>query len=1063
MDGSDCVSFRILGPLRVSDARGPVDVGGPKQRAVLALLLINANRPLAPDQLIEAIWGESSPASAKATLHAYISNLRRAIEPDRPPRAPGGILERNGGGYQLTVCPEHLDSLLFEKLLSQAGALVAADPERSRALLDEGLALWNGPALADFQYEDFAQAEITRLSELHVAARELSFECELGAGRGADLVSEIEKLVEAHPYREHLWAQLMVALYRAGRQAEALRVYRACEEVLANSGLVPAQPLRDLEQAILLHDPSLGGQRRGSPPPLRRPAAGLVGRAEELERARTILAETQSGAGSVVLVEGEAGIGKTRFVEAVESVATTLGFSTAFARCVEVGGAPPFWPWTQLTRKLGHREVIEAAGPHGPYLAPLLPGNDESILAAPLFRVAEGLAVSLRSLGERRPVLLVIDDLSSADPDSLSMLALVAAEVADAAVSILCTYRAHDLGSDHPLNATLAALSRLDHVHRLSLRRLGPDEVTQLIETLHGTGVDGETAAAIHEHSDGNPFFAVELAKLLVVEEGLTPADAATAVPATVRDVVGRRLAQLSSAAVSLIRAAAVIGREFELSVAAEALGIDIEEAVAAVEEAMAIGVVLEAEAAGRFLFSHMLVVNSVVKGLGSLRRAQLHQRIGDVLERRSHGDPGRWAELAHHRVGAIPLAGPEDAIEALARAGAHAFANTALESAQALFEQRLELVLSLAASRSRDELETAALFDLGRVWTWREGYQSPRLRAAARRLWDLTGISSGNVAFDPARSVDHTHPVLAAFQAQFSVDIVSGNINAAVAVTERLLSVARHNRDPMIAFAANQMALSSYIHAGRIDAAREACEAARFALDRLDPLRDNHVMMPLEQQPAWITHYAFAAWLHWLAGDEDRWREASREARHMCERTPVSYLVGSVATIEGIVWCMDETPAGVFDAQAWAASVSDGEVFAPVSSWLAVQHAWASGMTGAYDPMIAHGELVTALGDLTRAGAEVTHTLYWSLAAQLALAAEDHALALDMVHRGIARADVSGEHFWTSELERLRAVSLDRLGHRDESASALQRARHAAARTPSPPLVARLAPATAG
>lgn len=180
-----------------------------------------------------------------------------------------------------------------------------------------------------------------------------------------------------------------------------------------------------------------------------------------------------------------------------------------------------------------------------------------------------------------------------------------------------------------------------------------------------------------------------------------------------------------------------------------------------------------------------------------------------------------------------------------------------------------------------------------------------------------------------------------------------------------------------------------------------------------------------------------------------------------MCERTPNPCLTGFVATIEGIVGAMDGSPATVLDSQRWARSVAEGQTFGPVPKWLAMQAAWASGMTDG-DPVASQRRIIETLAELTESGAEVAHSLYWGLAAELSLAARDYEIALDMTNRGIARAITWGERFWYPELERLRAEALRRLGRYEEATDALWRARRAATETGAAALLDRVAAAPA-
>ena len=236
--------FRILGPLEVEGDRGPVSLGGQRQRALLAALLLEAGRVVATDRLVDLLWGEQAPRTATTSLQNSISRLRRELGPD--------ILETRPPGYVLRVDPQRIDAQRFEQLLHDARR---SGPEERRALLVRALDLWRGPALAEFTFEPFAQPEIRRLEELRLVVREERIEADLELGRHGDVVGELEALVREHPLRETCRRQLMLALYRSGRQAEALDAYAdARARFVGELGIEPGPELRQLQAEILRHE-----------------------------------------------------------------------------------------------------------------------------------------------------------------------------------------------------------------------------------------------------------------------------------------------------------------------------------------------------------------------------------------------------------------------------------------------------------------------------------------------------------------------------------------------------------------------------------------------------------------------------------------------------------------------------------------------------------------------------------------------------------------------------------------------------------------------------------------
>jgi len=261
------MQFRILGSLEVAKDGRPVTLGGTRQRAVLAILLLHRQEVVSVDRLVDELWGERSPDTATKTVQVYVSRLRKEL-------GEGVVLTR-GGGYLLDIEPEQVDAARFERLATEGrNAFERGDVSGARDLLGEALDLWRGPPLADLAYEEFALGEVARLEELRLATLEERIEADLALGRHSELVPELETLVRDHPARERLRAQLILALYRSGRQADALASYRDARRALVEElGLEPSRELQELEHAILTQDPVLDAPGRRA-----RAAAAVEGR-----------------------------------------------------------------------------------------------------------------------------------------------------------------------------------------------------------------------------------------------------------------------------------------------------------------------------------------------------------------------------------------------------------------------------------------------------------------------------------------------------------------------------------------------------------------------------------------------------------------------------------------------------------------------------------------------------------------------------------------------------------------------------------------------------------------
>ena len=249
------LDFRILGPLEVSDETGPIALGGPRQRGLLVILLLQAGRVVPTERLVDLLWGDDAPKTATASLQNSVARLRRALGSD--------VLETRTPGYVLNATQEQIDARRFEQALRDSRRL---PPVERRASLEAALALWRGPALAEFAFEDFAQAETRRLEELRLVAQEERVDADLELGRHADVIGELEALVREHPLRETFRRQLMLALYRAGRQAEALEVYQdARARFIDELGIEPGPELKRIQSEVLRHEAGLAVSDQPAP------------------------------------------------------------------------------------------------------------------------------------------------------------------------------------------------------------------------------------------------------------------------------------------------------------------------------------------------------------------------------------------------------------------------------------------------------------------------------------------------------------------------------------------------------------------------------------------------------------------------------------------------------------------------------------------------------------------------------------------------------------------------------------------------------------------------------
>jgi predicted ATPase/DNA-binding SARP family transcriptional activator len=413
------LGFRILGPLEVVREGAPLTLGPRKHRALLALLLLNANRMVSADRLIEELWAGSPPPGAAKTLRSYLSRLRALVG--------DSVVKSHSPGYVLEIEPGQVDAHRFERLLGEGReALARGDAAEAAALLREGLALWRGAALADLAEEPFARIESSRLEELRLEAVEERAEADLECGRHGELVAELEALLEEQPLRERLWGQLMTALYRSGRQADALAAYRRARSLLADGlGLEAGEELRALEQKILRHEldaaPALT-----APHNLPVQLTSFIGRERERGELRRLLPEAP-----LVTLTGIGGCGKTRL--ALEAARVALPRFRDGVFLVELAGLtnPELVPHSVAAalkaQKRSERQVVEVLAERlRPQELLLVLDNCEHLLdasaelVAQLLRVCPQLhvlATSREPLGLMGEVVYRVPPLSILEPD----------------------------------------------------------------------------------------------------------------------------------------------------------------------------------------------------------------------------------------------------------------------------------------------------------------------------------------------------------------------------------------------------------------------------------------------------------------------------------------------------------------------------------------------------------------------------------------------------------------------------------------------------------------------
>ncbi|GJF17355.1 ATPase AAA [Mycolicibacterium cyprinidarum] len=650
------IQIGIFGPLTLRVAGELVDPGGPRPRAVLARLVLADGHVVSTDRIINDIWVNEPPPKALGSLQVHISHLRRALEPQRARRARAEVLISSPPGYALRLPVQAVDAWHFQALIKEAAA--ESDPALRADLLGAALDCWKGPVLPEFADSSWAAGEATRLRGLRATAVEQRAAVALDLGADSALIPDLERHLAEDPLREEAVRLLALALYRAGRQREALALLRAARARLIDElGIDPGPVLRTLETDILAQSEKLLRGAGASAPTRATPAtfpqehapphlgvrnlATISGRAAELDQIDAV-AETVATHGlRTVWVGAEAGGGKTTLAGSVADRLARRGWSIARGRCPEVDGAPPGWAWI---------EVLQSCGDTAPPLGSA-------------FALAVAVTDRLRRETSRGPLAVVLDDLHRADGATLQVLRSIAHDLCDRPVLVLAAHRSTETGSE--LAATWAALASVT-AHRLELAGLSRDGVASLVrEHAPGQGFehDPDVLDWLIQRTGGNPLFVTELTRLLASEGR---AAAATLVPAGVRDVLRRRLSRLPGSARTVLAQAAVLGRELDVDLLVRVARRDEDELLDGLEAAVLAGL-LDEPGPGRVRFTHSLVRDTLYEDTPALRRARWHAAA--LAELRASPRPD-IALLAHH---AIAAATPPTAAEAARLASAAA------------------------------------------------------------------------------------------------------------------------------------------------------------------------------------------------------------------------------------------------------------------------------------------------------------------------------------------------------------------------------------------------------
>lgn len=688
----ETTQFNVLGPLEVVVSAEPATVGGRKQRELLCLLILHRNRAVSASRLAAELWGDHASRGAEVTLRSHVSHLRRRLDELGSSQA----LSTGPAGYRLVLAPEQVDADRFERHVGLGQeAYGLGHPQRAVTHMTDALRLWRGPPLPELDRAGAGAgaAEVARLEEVRLGALEVRAAAELAAGRHREIIAEVEVLTAAYPFRERFVAQLMIALYRSGRQAEALEAYGRLRERLAEElGLDPGPEVQALAQRVLRQDPVLLGDAEITPPgpspsrpwPRSLPDAvliaeartDLVGRSAETTRLDTVWRQVVSGDGRMVLLSGAAGIGKTRLLaELTRSDEAARPHPVLVGRCEH--GAPPYHTVGAALSASAEIDAILTDAPPAvlgelrPLLAesPAIPhdrqpttsaGGELGLYSAVLFL--------LRRLAQSGPVMLIIDNAEHIDRASALVLRYLA-ERLPAHVLVVVSYRDPPGGRHPPLLELLGDAAGRALTEHLSLGPLNESEVTDLVRGVLPSAAP-RVASQIWRHTGGNPFFVREMARSLASRaDGSDPRH--LQVPIGVRDVLRHRLQSLSKTAQALLPAAAVLGAEVDFELLTQVTGLPEDQVAAALEEAVTAGLLVESGRAwvGSYAFPQQVMRESLAAEISGLRLRSFHLRAARALMVLPRPGPGKSAAVASHLRAAGPAADADEAAEWSGRA----------------------------------------------------------------------------------------------------------------------------------------------------------------------------------------------------------------------------------------------------------------------------------------------------------------------------------------------------------------------------------------------------------
>ncbi|MFE3188379.1 BTAD domain-containing putative transcriptional regulator [Nocardia sp. NPDC059240] len=1007
------MEYFLFGPMRVRAGGAEIALGGPKQRAVLAMLLLARGGVVRFDQLSDGLWGEHPPAKAPASLRAYVANLRRLLDPGD---AAGPQLTVRSSGYQLDIGDEFVDIHRFEELVgSGRRALDGGDARTADEVLTRAARLWTGNPLVEFAGWSFADPVIERWAGLRRAAVEAGFDAALSVGRFAEVIPAIEVAITESPVHERLWVQLMTALARSGRRAEALQAYDRVREVLDHElGIGPGDELRRLFRElcedgaeVATDPPIILGQARPSPP---RP--NLIGRTAELTWLAEIAETARQGRGGLMVLTGESGIGKTTLATTMTDHARGLGTTVAWATHPDGVQKPLLWGWIQLLRELGeHLGAAPRAAACGaaPELITLVPEWPEWAGSSTVprqfdsqFAVVDGIVRAVREFAGAGPLLLVLDDAHRADRATFEVLGLLADRLHRLPVLVLVAW---PTGVPAAVHEEHRRLTERTDISTIDLGGLDDEAVAALVAHHSGARPGAPVVRAIQRRCGGNPFFVREVVRLMATRgplDGHDPAWDADAVPHAVTGVIRRRMAGLDPETRTVLSTAAVLGAEFDVATVAEVRELSTMIVRGCLEIARQAGMI--DESAGRpgwFRFTHGLTRDCVTAQLTSGERAALHAAIAvagaDAAGHRSYEAAIATADHAWRAGEVLEVAAALAITDAAMAAAAD---RSAYADIEILAQHALQICSRLPWEPARFDRETTLWLRLATVWQVLKGLGHADTRMAIDRAMEPGGQPGGNQILVIAMQV--------------GLITTQGRYREAAVIVEGLVERYATGEDRTAGW------FGHYTRAV-IRCMRGDFEASMTDIDlvlAMPPLPGAGRLIPRVD----VRLYSTAALIFALRGDKDRaWRVAHEgiavgvDSGDLYSTAIVRLTLLWINAIHGVV--------------AGTAQLAD-EFATEMSELTLAQMAAAARLIGAWARALGPDRLDTAddahaaYEVCTADGTRIMAPLYLLLLTDIEVTRGNRNAARELLHRAELQIDASGEHVWDPLVsERLRSL----------------------------------------